>query len=200
MIDFSRLMLIPRIWRRLLLIVPILGALIFVSLGGQKEAPAGPSERFRAPPSEFQCRWTETPITLDGKADEATWKQAEVIDTFYLPWLGDKARSARTATKARLLWDREYLYFFADMVDSDLYADVKEHDGTTWDNDVFELFFQPAADKPGYYEFQVNAAGTVMDMFLPRRGAGGYPRFRRDGEFHIDAKVKLRGTLNHWQD
>ena len=49
----------------------------------------------------------------------------------------------------------------------------------TWDNDVFELFFKPADDKPGYYEFQVNAAGTVMDMFLPRRGAGGYRRFKK---------------------
>ncbi len=78
------------------------------------------------------------------------------------------------------------------MEDADLYADVKEHDGKTWDNDVFELFFKPADDKPGYYEFQVNAAGTVMDMFLPRRGAGGYRRFIKDGEFHIEAKVRLR--------
>jgi len=89
------------------------------------------------------------------------------------PWLGKNARWAKTATKAKLLWDREYLYFFADMEDTDLYADVTEHDGMTWDNDVFELFFKPANDKPGYYEFQVNAAGTIMDMFLPRRGAGG---------------------------
>ena len=29
---------------------------------------------------------------------------------------------------------------------------------------VFELFFKPADDKGGYYEFQVNAAGTVLDM------------------------------------
>src|SRR5581483_10064641 len=100
MIDFSRLMLIPRLWRRLLLIVPILGVLILLSLGVQKETSAGPSERFQAPPSEFQCRWTETPVSLDGKADEAAWKRAEVIDTFYLPWLGEKARPARTATKA----------------------------------------------------------------------------------------------------
>jgi glucose/arabinose dehydrogenase len=46
----------------------------------------------------------------------------------------------------------------------------------------------------------VNAAGTIMDMFLPRRGAGGFQRFRKDGDFHIDAKVVLRGTLNKWQD
>jgi uncharacterized repeat protein (TIGR03806 family) len=201
MIKFSRLWLVPASIRRgLLLIVPILGSLTLLCLGRQNETPAESPKAFRRQPAEFQCRWAETPITLNGKADEAAWKRAQVIDTFYLPWLGTKARPAKTATKARLLWDREYLYFFADMEDADLYADVKEHDGITWNNDVTELFFKPAADKPGYYEFQVNALGTVMDMFLPRRGAGGYQRFKSDGEFHIDAKVQLRGTLNHRQD
>ena len=85
------------------------------------------------PPTQYECRWADGPITLDGKADEAAWKNAQVIDHFYLPWLGKNARKARTATKARLLWDREYLYFHAEMEDSDLYADVKEHDGPTWD-------------------------------------------------------------------
>ena len=150
-------------------------------------------------PAEYECRSTETPITIDGKLDEAAWKDAQVIDHFYLPWL-PQPRLSRTATKARLLWDREYLYFSAEMEDTDLYADVTEHDGMTWDNDVFELFFKPSTEKAGYYEFQVNAAGTVMDMFLPRRNAGGYNRFKADGDFHVEAKVRLDGTLNDWRD
>src|SRR3990172_743073 len=149
---------------------------------------------------EVECRWTEEQFTIDGRADEEAWNRAAVIDKFGLPWLQDKARPARTATRARLLWDREHLYFFADMADTDLYADVEEHDGQTWDNDLFELFFKPDPEKPGYYEFQVNALGTIMDMFLPRRGSGGYGRFRKEGEFHIEAKVALSGTLNRWHD
>jgi glucose/arabinose dehydrogenase len=167
---------------------------------GRGSSAADEPALVKNPPTAFECRWATGPIKIDGKADEEAWKNAQVIDTFYLPWLGPKARKSLTATKARLLWDREYLYFHADMQDSDLYADVKEHDGMTWDNDVFELFFKPADDKPGYYEFQVNAAGTIMDMFIPRRGSGGYQRYKKDGEFHIDAKVVLRGTLNNWRD
>ena len=56
-------------------------------------------------------------------------ERCQVIDHFYLPWLGKNAPPPKPQTKAKLLWDREYLYFFADMEDSDLYADVKEHDG-----------------------------------------------------------------------
>ncbi|MGH7136118.1 MAG: PQQ-dependent sugar dehydrogenase, partial [Pirellulales bacterium] len=37
-------------------------------------------------------------------------------------------------------------------------------------------------------------------LFLPRRGSGGYRRFKSDGAFHIEAKVSLDGTLNRWQD
>lgn len=184
----------------LLLLVP---AFAVLPLFGDKAAEKDKDKFVPVPaehaPAEYECRWTETPVTIDGKLDEAAWKGAQVIDHFYLPWLKEP-RKARTATKARLLWDREYLYFSAEMEDSDLYADVKEHDGQTWDNDVFELFFKPATDKAGYYEFQVNAAGTIMDMFLPRRGAGGYQRFKADGDFHIDAKVTLDGTLNDWRD
>ncbi|VTS06280.1 PQQ-dependent sugar dehydrogenase [Tuwongella immobilis] len=159
-----------------------------------------PAPLTTTPPSAFECRWCDPPPQVDGKATDAVWKDAQRIDTFYLPWLKDKARPARTTTNAKLLWDREYLYFLAEMQDSDLYADVKEHDGITWDNDVFELFFKPAKDKPGYYEFQVNPLGTVMDLFLPRRNSGGFTRFKSDGQFHIDAKVSLDGTLNRWND
>ncbi|HET6884241.1 MAG TPA: PQQ-dependent sugar dehydrogenase [Pirellulales bacterium] len=148
----------------------------------------------------FECRWADAQIVIDGKANEGPWDRAQLIEKFSLPWLGEAARPAKTATKARLLWDRENLYFFATMDDADLYADVNEPDGVTWENDVFELFFKPAEDKPGYYEFQVNAAGAVMDMFIPRRGSGGYRRFKADASFHIEAKVALDGTLTCWQD
>jgi glucose/arabinose dehydrogenase len=147
------------------------------------------------PPAAFECRWADSPITIDGNADEPAWADAPVIDSFRQPWLGDGARP-KAATRAKLLWDREYLYFFADMDDADLFADVAGHDGRTWDNDVFELFFRPAADKPGYFEFQVNALGTVFDCFFPKPGRGS----KAAGEFHLDAKVKLRGTLNRRDD
>src|SRR5678815_4412078 len=147
----------------------------------------------------FECRFTDASITIDGKADEAAWKQAQVIDKFGLPWLKEP-RAAKTATRARLLWDRENLYFFAEMDDGDLFADIKEHDGNTWHNDVFELFFKPAEGKNGYYEFQVNAANTQFDMFTPGRGIGDFQKHKKDGDFEMKSAVVLRGTLNKRDD
>lgn len=148
----------------------------------------------------FECRWNDGPITIDGDASEAAWKHADLIDDFYLPWLKENTHSAQAKTRARLLWDRQHLYFFAELDDGDLFADINEHDGRTWHNDVFELFFKPAENSPAYYEFQVNAAGTVMDMLIPKRGDGPFEKLVADGQFHIDAKVRRRGTLNERSD
>src|SRR5437763_9428611 len=65
---------------------------------------------------------------------------------------------------------------------------------------VAALFFRPDRGKPGYYEFQGNAAGTKFDAFFPRRDFGDFEKQKRAGDFHIEAKVKLRGTLNKRDD
>ncbi len=170
-------------------------------VGGKKP---GSGQSATKPPSDntiSECRWAHTPPAIDGSASDGAWRHAQVLDNFRLPWLGAQAHPARAATRARLLWDREFLYFFAEMDDADLFADVTDHDGQTWDNDVFELFFKPAEDKTGYYEFQVNAANTRFDMFVPRRDNDSFvKRYHKDGVFHLESKVVLRGTLNRRDD
>src|SRR5438067_260908 len=133
-------------------ILVAISAIFFPAFALTQDTSTGPSRdsaRQGDPPTAFECRWTDTPIKINGKGTDPAWKHAQVIDNFYVPWL-DKPRPAKTKTKAKLMWDREYLYFFADMEDADLYADITEHNGQLWNNDVFELFFKPADDKPGY--------------------------------------------------
>lgn len=150
--------------------------------------------RPRVEPGDALCRWTDLPVTLDGRLDEPAWRRAFPVRGFHQPWARAKTRLA--ATEARLLWDRDFLYFAAEIDDTDLRASVAEHDGRTWEDDVFELFLKPADDAPGYYEFHVTPRGTVLDMFLPRRGAGGWERYRGEGVFHVEARVALRGAPN----
>jgi hypothetical protein len=179
--------------------VPLVLCIVLGSQGfREKDDPVRQPAKKEAVPitRAAECRWTAAPITIDGKLDEAAWSKAQILDGFAVFW---ENRPAKTATKARLLWDDTNLYFAAEMEDWDLYADIREHNGMCWLNDVFELFFKPAADKLAYYEFQVNAANTQLEMFLPSRGAGGYGRFRHE-RLGIESAVVLQGTLNHWQD
>ena len=146
-------------------------------------------------PAPFECRWAERAPVIDGRGDDTAWAGAAVIDTFRQNWLGG-APAAKQRTRVRLLWDREALYLFADMDDRDITATVREHDGELWKNDVIELFLRPSEQHAGYYEFQVNPFGAVLDAFYPGTpGARGREQLKV-GAFHVEARVAVRGTLN----
>jgi hypothetical protein len=162
---------------------------------GDKLAPKGTPELKAVRAAE--CRWAVNRIKIDGVLNDVAWDKAQVLQDFVVFW---QKRKAKTATKARLLWDDKNLYFSAEMEDSDLYADVTERNGMTWTNDVFELFFKPSEDKLLYYEFQVNAANTPLELFFPSRGSGGYQRFAPLTRLGMESAVKLQGTLNKWDD
>jgi hypothetical protein len=181
-------------------LVALCGLAVGVGLSGRLPSEAPPAAAAdEAPPAvrEAECRRATNRIKIDGVIDDVAWDKAQVLQDFSTFW---EKRKARSATKARLLWDDQYLYFCAEMEDVDLYADVKEHNGLCWENDVFELFFKPHEDQLGYYEFQVNALNTQLEMFLPSRGAGGYRRFQTVGKLGTESAVKLNGTLNDWTD
>lgn len=147
----------------------------------------------------FVCRMTEEAIRIDGNADEEVWKTAQEISPFLIP-LGKDSRDPRTNTSAKLLWDDKYLYFFATMEDVDLLAQVRQHDGPTWQDDVFELFFKPDEGKPAYYEFEVNALGVVLDMYIPEYSNDLYELHKSDRKFAVTTKVQVEGTVNNSKD
>jgi cellulose/xylan binding protein with CBM9 domain len=159
--------------------------------------PAPEADAVPATVKEADCLRAAGAIKIDGKADEGAWAKAPVLKDFAVFW---QRRPARSKTEARLLWDDDFLYFTAKMEDVDLYADVKQYNGMTWTNDVFELFFKPDMAKKPYYEFQVNALNTRMETFLPSRGAGGFQRFATQEKLGMESAVVLRGTLNNWKD
>ena len=139
------------------------------------------------------------PITIDGKADEPAWQQARADRQFRPAVAGEKRPPAEDRDQGQAAVGPRNLYFFADMEDDDLFADSTEHDGRTWHNDVFELFFRPDDNKPPYYEFQVNAAGTMLDMFFRAEGRAVRPGQGRR-RIPLEAKVVRRGTLDNRTD
>ncbi len=148
-------------------------------------------------PTNFECRRTTGPIKLDGRAIEAAWTNAVVIETFVAYWTN---RPALTRTTARLLWDDQYLYFYAEMEDPDLYATVRKKNGRTWDDDVFELFFRPDETHVNYYEFEVNARNTHFNELFPQRGTNAPGRNAVGLPFRWKSVVKVAGTLNRRKD
>jgi hypothetical protein len=116
---------------------------------------------------EATCRWADQAPVIDGKLDDPVWARAVVIDRFPAFW---KRSDTGPGTRARLLWDNDALYYSATMTDAELRAFGTKRNDHLWEGDVFELFFKPSADRPAYYEFQVNPRSVILELAFPQRG------------------------------
>src|SRR5437879_12823923 len=111
----------------LILLTMVVGTWIAcIHSGDGSNSIAAPEDEALPVDRSAECRWTGTPIKIDGQADEEAWSKAQVLQNFVAYWA---KRKPKTGTKARLLWDDRYLYFTADMGDTDLYADITERNG-----------------------------------------------------------------------
>ena len=132
---------------------------------------SGPEKKASAPEPpvtrEAVCHRVDKAPVIDGKLDDPAWSSAQVIDRFPAFW--DRADTG-PGTQARLVWDDDALYFAATMTDAELRAFGTKHNDRLWLGDVFELFFKPFADRPEYYEFQVNPRSVVLELAFPKRG------------------------------
>jgi hypothetical protein len=110
------------------------------------------------------CHWTSLKPVIDGVVSDPVWKQAEVIENFSAHW----QNKVIAATKARLLWDEEALYFAAEMKDDHVVVAGKRRQDPIYEGDVFEMFFKPKASQPMYYEIEVNAEANVLELNIPK--------------------------------
>lgn len=185
-----------------LTLIVILGAGLMVSCRQPSAPPITPPQpqadsSVPSPPAvAYTCAFTESAIKIDGKIDEPAWKQANVIDKLTTPWLDN--RTPRQATRARLLWDRQHLYFAAELDDDKLFTRPTLHNGRVWEMDTFELFLKPADDKPGYYEFEVNADNVTLELFIPDRSKGGYDQYKDKHPFKFQTAVFKRADGKGW--
>lgn len=155
----------------------------------------------------YPCVRAEGPVVIDGALQEPAWQRATVIEGFIVPPRMDpvagamtKAVPALSQTHARLMWDDEHLYLGAELDDQDIYCVTPDrHDAGFSTDDIVELFLKPSDALPYYWEFHVVPSGGTRDYFYARRNAGGDSRWKVY-ESGMQARVSLRGSLNHWAD
>src|SRR5262249_46516062 len=61
------------------------------------------------PPKGYVCYRATTPITVDGRLDEAAWRDVPWTDSF-VDIEGAANPPPRFRTRAKMLWDDEYFY------------------------------------------------------------------------------------------
>lgn len=155
----------------------------------------------------YPCVRATEPVLIDGLLNEPSWRRAIVINGFIVPPQMDPitqkmraATLAQSSTRARLMWDDEYLYFAAELDDQDLYCTTPDkHDASFGTDDIVELFVKPSDTLPYYWEIHMVPSGGTRDYFYARRGAGGDARWMIY-ESGMLARMSLQGTLDDWTD
>lgn len=133
---------------------------------------------------------------IDGRAESA-WSEASWTDDF-TDIEGDKTPAYRTRTK--MLWDEDYLYFFAELEEPNIWGDITQRDEVIFYNNDFEIFIDPDGDTHNYMEFEVNVLNTVWDLWLAKP-------YRNEGKVTdgwdiagLKSAVQIDGTLNDPDD
>ena len=124
----------------------------------------------------------DTPPVIDGKLDEICWQHAPRSPRFCDLISG---APALYDTRAAVLWDDENLYVGYWVEEPNVQARLTERDALIYEDNDVELFI---AGQDAYYELEINALGTIYEVFFVWEEAferAGYhlrPEFRRDAE------------------
>ena len=135
------------------------------------------------------------PLDLLSAEQDAGWHALPWSESF-VDITGLAELTPRFSTRIRMGWDADYLYVGAELEEPHVWGTVKEDNEVMFMDNNFEIFIDPDGDGFNYYEFEVNALGSIWELSLPRPyGDGGKPRLgcNIDG---LIRRIRVDGTLN----
>lgn len=148
-------------------------------------------------PPVYTCVRAKKPFTLDGNVEKDFWEDAAFTD-YFVDIEGDKREKPRFQTRVKMMWDDENLYIGAVLEGDEIWASLTERDCVIFQDNDFEIFIDPDSDTHQYFEFEMNALGTVWDLFLtkPYRDFGASPI--NGWDIHgLQCAVLIDGELNN---
>ena len=146
-------------------------------------------------PKNYNCYRATTKVIIDGNVYEDVWKETPWSD-FFVDITGDTLLLPYYQTRMKMLWDESYLYVAAEMEDSNIWSYLENHDDIIYRDNDFEVFLDPDGDGLNYYEIEINALGTVLDLFMKKpynRGGSADLKWNASG---IKKAIKIYGHIN----
>lgn len=150
-------------------------------------------------PKAYAAVKCSDPIVLDGKLNEKSWSNARWTD-YFVDIEGDKQPKPRLNTRVKMVWDEKYLYIAAELEEPHIWAYLKNHDEVVFRDNDFEIFIDPENCGQRYFEYEVNAKGTIFDLFLLKSyRVGGHALVTWNFE-GLKQGISIDGTLNNGKD
>ncbi|MBV5313069.1 MAG: carbohydrate-binding family 9-like protein [Prolixibacteraceae bacterium] len=153
-------------------------------------------EHLFLPKRSYVVYQTLNDIQIDGKGDDISWKKAEWSADF-ADIEGDVKPKPLYPTQVKMLWNKEYLYILAELTEPHIWSYYKTRDQIVFHENDFEIFIDPDGDTHNYYEFELNAANTLFDLFLSRPYRNGCQPLISWNSEGFKSAVSIVGTLNN---
>lgn len=131
--------------------------------------------------AQYTAYRVDAPPTIDGRLDETCWQRAPRSPRFADLIHGTPGIHN---TQAAVLWDDDYLYVGYWIEEPFVEATFTERDSLIYENNDVELF---VAGRDAYYELEINALGTIYEVFFVWEDAYERGGFHRRPEFARDA-------------
>ncbi len=165
------------------------------------EQPVKFSPQTKLDARQYICYRTDSPIKIDGKLDEEAWQKAPWTEEFG-DILGEKHPvKPRHRTRAKMLWDDNYLYIAAYLEEPHVWGTLTERESVIFYDNDFEVFIDPDGDTHNYMELEINALGTEWDLMLtkPYRDWGGLvlDTWNING---MKSAIHVDGSINNGDD
>ena len=132
-------------------------------------------------------------LNIDGIANEASWSSAAWTD-YFIDIQGVNLPSYKTRIK--MLWDKKYLYIYAELEEPHVSANITQHDAVLFHDNVFELFIDHNDDTYEYVELEINAHNTTWDLYLDRPYRNGGVALNEYVIQELQHAVHIDGKLN----
>ncbi|MBI3987082.1 MAG: carbohydrate-binding family 9-like protein [Lentisphaerae bacterium] len=129
--------------------------------------------------------------SLKGQWDEAAWKNAEVLT---LGHFHPKSSEHRPLVQAKLAWMEDGLFVFFAVKDQYVRCTRTDYQASVCCDSCAEFFVRPKPDR-GYFNFEINAIGTLLLFYIedssrdPDEGFAGFTR--------VPWKLGKQVTIHH---
>jgi transglutaminase-like putative cysteine protease/predicted esterase len=150
-------------------------------------------------PRTYLCRRAAAPIVIDGKLEDPGWAAAAWTEDF-VDIQGLVKPKPRFRTRAKMLWDDDFLYIAAELEEPHVWATLTNHDSVIFRDPDFEVFIDPKGETEPYYEFEMNALNTTWDLRLDKPYMDGGKAHNEWEIPGMKSAVDLRATLNNPAD
>lgn len=154
-----------------------------------------PEPKIEYAPKHYICRRAQGSPVLDGRVDKSFWETADWTDEF-VDIEGDIRPKPAKQTRVKMLWDDDYFYFAAELIEDQIWATLTERDSVIFQDNDFEIFIDPDGDTHHYYEFEINALNTVWDLLLVKPYRDGGPPVNSWDISGLKTAVHIDGELN----